>query len=188
MMKPMNILVAQGTGAAHGIAEVLREVEGAQVTRCAGELPDFNTLSRQNFDVLVLDLRNAHGEIPPVVERFRKHYPDVPVMVAAGDGTASLAMEVLKRGTCDFVVQPQDDHQLQLMVRQLASSGRNDQDTHGQTADHRLTLYEMERNYILRTLEECKWNKKKTASLLGINRSSLYSKIRRFGIGSETLN
>ncbi len=185
MMKPMNILVAQGTGSVHGIAEVLREVEGAQVTRCAGELPDFNTLSRQNFDVLVLDLRNAHGEIPPVVERFRQHYPNVPVMVAAGTGTASLAMEVLKRGSCDFVVQPQDDHQLQLMVRQLASSSVNGQD---QPADHRMTLYEMERDFILRTLEECKWNKKKTASLLGINRSSLYSKIRRFGIGSESLN
>ena len=188
MTKPMNILVAQGTGSAHGIAEVLREVEGAQVTRCAGELPDFNTLSRQNFDVLVLDLRNAHGEIPPVVERFRQHYPNVPVVVAAGTGTANLAMEVLKRGSCDFVVQPQDDHQLQLMVRQLASSAGDTMDATGPAADHRMTLYEMERNYILRTLEECKWNKKKTASLLGINRSSLYSKIRRFGIGSESLN
>jgi DNA-binding NtrC family response regulator len=191
-MKTMNILVAQGQGSMPGIAEVLREVDGAQVTRCTGDLPHFD-LSRKNvFDVLLLDLRNARGDIPPVVERFRRAYPDVPVVVAAGDNTADLALQVLKRGGCDFVVHPQDNHQLQLMVRQLAGShtpeGHDGAAAGGFTGSNRPTLYEMERNFILRTLEECKWNKKKTASLLGINRSSLYSKIRRFGIGSESNN
>ena len=191
-MKTMNILVAQGQGSMPGIAEVLREVEGAQVTRCTGELPHFD-LSRKNaFDVLLLDLRNARGEIPPVVERFRRAYPDVPVVVAAGDGTADMALEVLKRGVCDFVVHPQNNHQLQLMVRQLVGGntlqGHDGAAAGGFPAGTRPTLYEMERNFILRTLEECKWNKKKTASLLGINRSSLYSKIRRFGIGAESMN
>lgn len=193
-MKTMNILVAQGQGSMPGIAEILREVEGAQVTRCTSDLPHFD-LSRKNaFDVLLLDLRNARGEVPPVVERFRRAYPDVPVMVAAGEGTASMALEVLRRGGCDFVVHPQDNHQLQLMVRQLAvgsPSGDNQGELSrpvGPNGGDRPTLYEMEKNFILRTLEECKWNKKKTASLLGINRSSLYSKIRRFGIGSESNN
>lgn len=176
-----------------GIAESLREVGGAQVTRCSGDMPDMDMLRRVGFDLLVLDLRNARGEIPPVVDTFRRSCPGAPIVVAAGDSSTNLAMEALRRGTCDFVVRPQDDHQLQALVRHVvgtdgsaAPTGHLATPGAGQGA--RPTLYEMERNFILRTLEECKWNKKRTASLLGINRSSLYSKIRRFGIGNESMN
>jgi len=54
--------------------------------------------------------------------------------------------------------------------------------------DMKLSLYENERLYILKTLAECRWNKKLTASVLGINRSSLYSKLKRYGIGAESVN
>ena len=52
-----------------------------------------------------------------------------------------------------------------------------------QGADLRLSLHENERLYILKTLAECNWNKKLAASVLGINRSSLYSKLKRYTIG-----
>ena len=58
-----------------------------------------------------------------------------------------------------------------------------------QGADIRLSLYENERLYILKTLAECNWNKKLDASVLGINRSSLYSKLKKYEIGrGESLN
>ncbi len=43
-----------------------------------------------------------------------------------------------------------------------------------------LTLDEMERNHILATLNYCDWNKSRTASILGIERSTLDRKIRRY--------
>ena len=46
-----------------------------------------------------------------------------------------------------------------------------------------LSLQEHERLYILKTLAECNWNKKLAASMLGINRSSLYSKLKKHDIG-----
>jgi two-component system response regulator HydG len=52
-----------------------------------------------------------------------------------------------------------------------------------QGADVKLSLYENERLYILKTLAECNWNKKLAASVLGINRSSLYSKLKKYDIG-----
>src|SRR4029453_16143501 len=55
-------------------------------------------------------------------------------------------------------------------------------------SDMKLSLYENERLYILKTLAECNWNKKLTASVLGINRSSLYSKVKKYGIGAESSN
>ena len=53
-------------------------------------------------------------------------------------------------------------------------------------SDLTLSLYEHERLYILKKLAECNWNKKLTASVLGINRSSLYSKLKRYGINPRT--
>jgi transcriptional regulator of acetoin/glycerol metabolism len=53
----------------------------------------------------------------------------------------------------------------------------------GDGGDGRLSLQEHERLYILKTLAECNWNKKLAASMLGINRSSLYSKLKKHVIG-----
>jgi DNA-binding NtrC family response regulator len=55
-------------------------------------------------------------------------------------------------------------------------------------SDVRLSLNENERLYILKTLAECNWNKKLAASVLGINRSSLYSKLKKHEIGREPQN
>ncbi len=49
-------------------------------------------------------------------------------------------------------------------------------------SDVGLSLYEHERLYILKKLAECNWNKKLAATVLGINRSSLYSKLKKYGI------
>jgi two-component system, NtrC family, response regulator AtoC len=43
---------------------------------------------------------------------------------------------------------------------------------------------ESERDIISRTLSECRWNKKRTAEVLGISRKTLYAKIDRYGIGA----
>ena len=193
-MKTLNILVAQGRNNMPGIAELLRRADGAEVTRCSGEEPDGSLFGARGFDLLLIDLRNSHGEFPPVAEAFRRACPRAPVLVATGESAAGMALEALRRGTCHFVVQPRNDVELGDMVHRVArgaasngGSTRPEMPRAG-AADGRPTLYEMERNYILRTLEECKWNKKKTASVLGINRSSLYSKIKRFGIGGEVMN
>jgi DNA-binding NtrC family response regulator len=55
-------------------------------------------------------------------------------------------------------------------------------------AEVKLSLHENERLYILKTLAECNWNKKLAASVLGINRSSLYSKLKKHTIGREPMN
>ena len=190
-MKTMNILVAQGRGSMTGIAEALRLEDGAQVTRCSGDATSSELLGNGEFDLLLVDLRNSYGEFPAVAEAFRRVCPQAPVLVASGDSTGSLALEALRRGMCDFVVHPDSDDELCGLARRLAGGVSPDAPMsvgYASGGGGRPTLYEMERNYILRTLEECKWNKKKTASVLGINRSSLYSKIKRFGIGMESMN
>ena len=50
------------------------------------------------------------------------------------------------------------------------------------------TIAENERRILMQTLEECDWNKKKAALQLGISRSSLYEKIKKYQIAKPTLH
>jgi DNA-binding NtrC family response regulator len=192
-MKMFNILVADGQGTFPGISEALTQDEGTHVTKVSATVADAEQLRAESADLLVVDLRRTSAEFPPVAEAFRRACPQAAILVAAGETTAGLAFEALRRGACHFVVQPQDDDQFRSIVRRVARgpAANGGHVAHGSqrgAGEGRPTLYEMERTYILRTLEECKWNKKKTASVLGINRSSLYSKIKRFGIGDASMN
>ncbi|HEY8202148.1 MAG TPA: sigma-54 dependent transcriptional regulator [Actinomycetota bacterium] len=45
-----------------------------------------------------------------------------------------------------------------------------------------LTLDEIERHHIMRTLERHRWNKKRAAGILGIDTKTLYNKLRRYGV------
>ena len=45
-----------------------------------------------------------------------------------------------------------------------------------------LTLSEVERDHIIKTLMRCEWRCKTAAKLLGIDRSTLYRKMKKYGI------
>jgi DNA-binding NtrC family response regulator len=47
------------------------------------------------------------------------------------------------------------------------------------------TLQDYEKHLILKTLEETKWNKHRAAKRLNINRSTLYGKMKRYGLEKE---
>jgi two-component system response regulator HydG len=48
-----------------------------------------------------------------------------------------------------------------------------------------VSLEDYERSIIVKTLEETNWNKHQTSKRLKINRSTLYGKIKRYGLTRE---
>ncbi|MBM4279028.1 MAG: sigma-54-dependent Fis family transcriptional regulator, partial [Deltaproteobacteria bacterium] len=51
--------------------------------------------------------------------------------------------------------------------------------------EHLVTLHDFEKDLILKTLKEMKWNKNKASKKLKINRSTLYGKMKRYGLSEE---
>jgi DNA-binding NtrC family response regulator len=51
-----------------------------------------------------------------------------------------------------------------------------------------VTLEELEREYLIQVLDDTNWQKKKASSILGINASTLYRKIQRYGLEKEREN
>ena len=50
------------------------------------------------------------------------------------------------------------------------------------------TLEDIERGYLMKVLEDTGWQKKKASTILGINSSTLYRKIQRYGLEPKTSN
>ncbi len=50
------------------------------------------------------------------------------------------------------------------------------------TSESQVTIIENEKKLLTDVLEECGWNKKQAAERLGISRSTLYSKLRKYQI------
>ncbi|MBW1699270.1 MAG: sigma 54-interacting transcriptional regulator [Deltaproteobacteria bacterium] len=55
-------------------------------------------------------------------------------------------------------------------------------------AESKTVLQESERQLLIETLESCNWNKKETANRLGIGRSTLYVKLKKYQITKPTIH
>lgn len=55
-------------------------------------------------------------------------------------------------------------------------------EAHREGAESASDLKRLERDHVKAVLEKCGWNKYKAAQMMGISRSTLYSKIKRFGL------
>ena len=99
---------------------------------------------------------------------IRKHHPDVPVVLLTAYADVSLAVKGLKQGAADFITKPWDNDEL---VRKL----RDVLDMRSEI----VSLDEMEKEHIRRTIDRCHGNLTQAAELLGITRQTLYNKMRR---------
>jgi two-component system response regulator HydG len=50
-----------------------------------------------------------------------------------------------------------------------------------------MSLFEIEKEYSLRMLEKYNWNLSKVANILGIDRSTLRSRIKKYGIATMSI-
>ena len=136
--------------------------------------------------------------IPPLRERKN----DIPLLVAhfieKHAGRADKAISGCTREVMDLLMEydwpgnvRELENALERAVLMAESSIITPQDlppalrtrisieTEEEVAD---SLYENERRHILRVMEKCGWNKHQAAVRLGISRSTLYGKLRRYGI------
>jgi two-component system, NtrC family, response regulator HydG len=153
------------------------------------------------------DLFYRLNVIPILIPPLRERVEDIPILGMEILETVAKKVGKTMRGFSTSAMEamtryswPGNVRELENVVERTVVLAKGDlidlsdlppnlKDGSGQGADVKLSLYENERLYILKTLAECNWNKKLTASVLGINRSSLYSKLKKYEIGrGESMN
>ncbi len=135
-------------------------------------------------------LRERKDDIPLLVDHFlRLHCEGV------GRSQKSLspeAFEVLMRYEWPGNVRELENALERAVIleegRVIASEGlperlrRSPTERHGSVVStSNFTLEELEREYLLKVLDETGWHKKRAAAILGINASTLYRKLQRYG-------
>ena len=138
------------------------------------ERPDdiLKLMAQQPIDILLLDMNftlgvNSGQEGLFWLRTIRKQHPETPVVLLTAYADVSLAVKGLKCGAADFITKPWDNDEL---IRKL----KDVLDMQSEI----VTLDEMEKDHIRRTIDRCHGNLTQAAELLGITRQTLYNKIK----------
>ena len=131
------------------------------------------TMAQEETDIVLLDMNftlgvNSGQEGLLWLRTIRKHHPQTPVVLLTAYADVSLAVKGLKNGAADFITKPWDNEELVRKLKDVLDMG-----------NEIVTLDEMEKNHIRRTIDHCHGNLTKAATLLGITRQTLYNKMKR---------
>ncbi len=77
----------------------------------------FDMIEKEMPDVVLLDLRIPGMDGIAVMERIRKFYPQIPIVMMSAHGTIESAVESMRVGAYDFVTKPFDSNRLKVSVR-----------------------------------------------------------------------
>ena len=130
-------------------------------------------MAQQPVDLVVLDMNftlgvNTGNEGLFWLRTIRKQRPQTPVVLLTAYADVNLAVKGLKNGAADFITKPWDNDELVRKLKDVLDM-----------QNEIVSLDEMEKEHIRRTIDHCHGNLTRAAELLGITRQTLYNKMKR---------
>lgn len=130
-------------------------------------------MAQQPIDLVVLDMNftlgvNNGNEGLFWLRAIRKQHPETPVVLLTAYADVNLAVKGLKNGASDFITKPWDNYELIHKLKDVLDM-----------KNEIVSLDEMEKEHIRRTIDHCHGNLTQAAELLGITRQTLYNKMKR---------
>lgn len=99
---------------------------------------------------------------------IRKQHPETPIVLLTAYADVNLAVKGLKSGAADFITKPWDNDELVHKLKDVLDM-----------KNEIVSLDEIEKDHIRRTIDHCHGNLTQAAELLGITRQTLYNKMKR---------
>ena len=132
-------------------------------------------------DLVILDysLPEKTGlELMPLLKQIDEH---VPIVMVTGHGTIDIAVQAVKQGADDFIEKPVRMPALLEIVQRVLESYRNRRLSNETVEDELdLTIEENERKHVERVLRSESGSVDAAAARLGISRSALYVRLKRY--------
>ena len=143
-------------------------------------------------------LRKREDDIPLLVDHFLKKH-NASLAPERQKGVSPEAMEVLVdydwpgnvrelENVIERAVILEDSRNITVSALPDKLRRREPSSQRLITDQAQVTLEELEREYLIKVLNDTNWQKKKASAILGINASTLYRKIQRYGLEKEREN
>ena len=131
------------------------------------------TMAQEEIAIVLLDMNFSLGvnngqEGLFWLRTIRKQHPQTPVVLLTAYADVSLAVKGLKNGAADFITKPWNNDELVRKLKDVLDM-----------QNEIVTLDEVEKDHIRRTIDRCHGNLTQAAELLGITRQTLYNKMKR---------
>jgi two-component system, response regulator RegA len=128
---------------------------------------------RQAFDLAIIDLRLGTGSGIELIKQLKHDHPDIVIVLCSGYLSVAVAVAGVQAGADLVVFKP-------VTFREIMNN--LDKHEQGQTPelDETPTLARAEWEHISRVLTDCNGNVSMAARKLGIYRSSLQRRLRKF--------
>ncbi len=121
-MKSKILLIEDDASTAASLEKVLR-AEGHDVYLAARGDEGLNRAQREDFQVVITDLRLPGLGGLELVAALHAAKPKQPIILMTAHGTTETAIEATKRGACDYLLKPfEADELLDLVASAVASS------------------------------------------------------------------
>ena len=158
MNKYGTILIVDDNAAILTAMRYLLDATFEQILTTTNPEDILKLMAQQAVDLVVLDMNftlgvNNGNEGLFWLRTIRKQHPQTPVVLLTAYADVNLAVKGLKNGAADFITKD--------MQNEIVS------------------LDEMEKEHIRRTIDHCHGNLTQAAELLGITRQTLYNKMKR---------
>lgn len=213
--RPARVLVVDDDADTRAaIVDLLRDL-GHHVEAEPGGQAALERVGSADFDAVLSDLRMEGMDGLELCQRLLRDGPRLPVVVMTAFDDVRSALGALKAGAFDFITKPFDVEELTTALNRAVESGRNlrrverlppddapesgarlstsapdsppssSRRTGTVTPLRTAKLSEVERRHILGALAAAEGNKALAARALGIDRATLYRKLRRYRLDPE---
>ena len=125
MLKPLVMLVDDEAPFVETMTKRLKKRE-LKVMNAFSGLEALEKLDKnRNTDVVILDVKMPGIDGLETLERIKKAYPIIEVIMLTGHATVENAIEGMKRGAFDYLMKPCDLEQLMLKVNEATTKKRD---------------------------------------------------------------
>src|SRR6266702_1034966 len=126
---PCRLLIADDQPHILEALRLLLKPEGYQLEMVRTPALALEALAHESFDGVLIDLNYTRDttsgqEGLDLVARVKEMDTQLPVVVMTAWGNIDLAVEAMRRGACDFVQKPWDNHRLLATIRKQIEPSR----------------------------------------------------------------
>ena len=106
------------------VLQTLLEDEGYTVTAISDPETALAFLEESEVDAVVTDMKMPRVSGRQVLERVKKNWPYIPVLIMTAFGSIESAVEVMKYGAFDYITKPFSNDELLLSIHNAVELSR----------------------------------------------------------------